>query len=139
MIVFLLYLFILSAFDLREKTVPSVLLILGGILAGAGAGYGILAGNLSLHQPLLGMIEGVILLLIAHLTQKMGYADGIVLILIGLLTGYRGSLMVLCISSFLCAVFCMVLMIVRKINKNSRIPYIPFLSIAYFVYIFVVL
>ena len=135
MIGFGLYLLAVSIFDIREKKIPILFLGGGGILVGAGILYGMIAGKLAWYQPLLGMIPGVALLAVARLTEKMGYGDGIVLMMIGGMTGYRGSLVVLCLGSFLASLLCVALLAIRKVKKHSRIPYVPFLTGAYLVYI----
>ena len=139
MIGFGLYLFVVSVFDIKEKAVPWFFLALGGLSVGVGTVCGVLTGEMIWYQPLLGMVPGVALLLIARITEKMGYADGIVLMMIGGMVGYRGSLLVLCLSSFLSALVCIVLLAIRKVKKHSRIPYVPFLTSAYLVYILVFL
>ena len=106
---------------------------------GVWAVYGILVGDMSWYQPLVGVMPGVVLLVIARLTEKMGYADGIILMMIGAMVGYRGSILVLCLGSFVSAVFCVALLAIRKVKKHSRIAYIPFLTSAYLIYIFVFL
>ena len=139
MIGFGLYLLVVSVFDIKEKAVPWFFLALGGLSVGVGTVCGVLTGEMIWYQPLLGMVSGVALLLIARITEKIGYADGIVLMMIGGMVGYRGSLLVLCLSSFLSALVCIVLLAIRKVKKHSRIPYVPFLTSAYLVYILVFL
>ena len=135
MIGFGLYLLVVSIFDLKEKAIPWLFLASGGVLVAAGVVYGILVGEMVWYQPLLGMMPGAVLLLLARITEKMGYGDGIVLMMIGGMDGYQGSFVVLCMGSFFAALFCVVLLAVRKVKKHSRIPYIPFLTGAYFLYL----
>lgn len=135
MIGFGLYLLVVSMFDLKEKAIPWLFLVSGGVLVGMGAVYGIIVEEIAWYQPLLGMMPGVVLLVLARITEKMGYGDGIVLMMIGGMDGYRGSFAVLCLGSFLAAIFCVVLLVIRKVKKHSRIPYVPFLTGAYFLYI----
>ena len=129
------YLLAVSIFDIKEKAIPVLFLVVGGILAGAGAVYGVIVGAASWYLPLFGMMPGAALLVIARITEKMGYGDGIVLLMIGGMIGYRGSLLVLCMGSFFASIFCVVLLAVRKVKKHSRIPYVPFLTGAYWLYI----
>ena len=135
MIGFGLYLLTVSIFDIREKTIPIWYLAAGGLLMGAGMVYGIIAGEITWHQPLLGMAPGVLLLLVARGTEKMGYGDGLVLMMIGGMVGYRGSFVILCLGSFLAAIVCVVLLAIRKVKRHSRIPYVPFLTGAYLLYV----
>ena len=54
---------------------------------GMGAVYGIIVEEIAWYQPLLGMMPGVVLLVLARITEKMGYGDGIVLMMIGGMDG----------------------------------------------------
>lgn len=130
-----LYLLSVSIFDIREKAIPVLFLVVGGLLTGAGVTYSVIVGEMTWYQPLLGMLPGAVLLVTAWITEKMGYGDGIVLLMIGGMTGYRGSLLVLCMGSFFASIFCVVLLAVRKVKKHSRIPYVPFLTGAYVLYL----
>ena len=129
------YLLAVSIFDIKEKAIPVLFLVVGGILAGMGAVYSVIGGEVGWYFPLVGMIPGAALLVIAKITEKMGYGDGIVLLMIGGMNGYRGSLLVLCMGSFFASIFCVVLLAVRKVKKHNRIPYVPFLTGAYWLYI----
>ena len=129
------YLLAVSIFDYKEKAIPVLFLAAGEILVGADVVYNVIVGEVTWYQPVLGMMPGAVLLVLARITEKMGYGDGIVLLMIGGITGYRGSLLVLCMGSFFASIFCVMLLAVRKVKKNSRIPYIPFLTGAYFLYI----
>ena len=130
-----LYLLAVSIYDIKEKTIPILLLIFGGLLVGTKAVYGVAAGEMAWYQPLLGIIPGMGLLLVAWITEKMGYGDGLVLMLIGGTVGYQGSLVVLCFASFFAAILCVILLAIRKVKKHSRIPYVPFLAGSYLLYI----
>jgi leader peptidase (prepilin peptidase)/N-methyltransferase len=132
MIGFGLYLLVVSIFDLKEKAVPWLFLASGSVLVAVGVVYSIFVGEMAWYHPLVGMIPGALLLLIARITEKMGCGDGFVLLMIGGVDGYMGSFVVLCMGSFFAALFCVVLLAVRKVKKHSRIPYIPFLTGAYF-------
>ena len=120
----------------KEKAIPWLFLICGGVCVGIGLVYGVVTEDVNWYEPVLGMVPGVILLVIARVTGKMGYGDGIILMMIGCVTTYWGGCVVLCLSSFLAAVFCVVLLAFRKVKRHSRIPYVPFLTGAYCIYIF---
>ena len=127
----LIYLLVLTAWDLKEKMVPVFLLAVGLVSAGGYALYLSCSGQGLWFQPLLGMIPGICLLLIALLTGKAGYADGLVLLIIGMLETYRVSLFVLCMGLFLTSLVSVALLLLRKVKRQTAIPFIPFLTVAY--------
>lgn len=131
----LMYLFVLALYDWREQKIP--LTIVGGGMAAA------LAVNLYriLHDPadwkwllvsaVLGTLPGIYMLTAAHFTRKAGYGDGITLISLGMLTNYKICILVWGFSMIFISVVSMTLLFLRKADKNTKLPYIPFLTAAY--------
>lgn len=129
--VILLFLGILSVRDCRERRVPVVWLIAGAVLLfGMGIGRCV-QEELAWQEMILGSVPGILLLLIARLSGKAGYADGILLMELGACLGWRESIWLSCFSLLLLSVFSMILLCLRKAKKNTEIPYIPFLTIAF--------
>lgn len=122
---------LMSRWDFREKTVPIQFLFAGSSLAGLWVSYKLLTGQMLWPEVFLGALPGIFLVAVAWLSKKAGYADGIVLIWLGILYGYRRSLAFLGISLFLICVLSITLLMLRRVKRYSRIPYIPFLTIAF--------
>ena len=129
--IFLIYLLILSIFDIRERRISVLLLAAGSIFTGIVVTYELFAGYISWLQPVLGSLPGIFLLLVAWFSKKAGYADGVVLLWIGVLYGYREGLSILGVSLFLVSMTSVLLLILRKVKKQTRIPYIPFLAVGF--------
>ena len=127
----LIYLSILSIFDLKKKMVPVALLALGLMIWGSEAIYRTIEGNGTWQQIPLGILPGLVFLIIARITGKIGYADGAVLLVIGLAEDYLTSLFVLCMSLFGAAIISLLLVFLHRVNRNTRLPYIPFLTVAF--------
>lgn len=125
------YLFVLSICDIKECRVPVLLLAAGSVFAGTVVIYELFTGHISWLQPLLGSLPGVFLLLVAWFSKKAGYADGIVLLCLGILYGYREGLLVLCVSLLLISLASVVLLMLRRVKRHTRIPYIPFLTVGF--------
>lgn len=134
-IILLFYLILLSVFDWRERRVPVILLAAGVALA---TGWGLhtcfyemenLIGNLS--KLCFGLIPGCILILLAWLTRKVGYGDGIALLTVGMILGYQNCFALLCFSMLLAAVISGIMLLARRVNKYSALPYLPFLTVTY--------
>jgi len=69
--------------------------------------------------------------LIAFATKKAGYGDGIVLLLVGMVSGGGKGLWIFCISLFLISIFSVILLLCHKVRRNSEVPYLPFLTVAW--------
>ena len=126
----LIFLSICTIFDIRKKEIP---LILAGVGMAAAVGLTIWRigdGSIFTAQILLSLLPGLFFLFVSWCTkEKVGYGDGILLLIIGLTVGFYQCLAGLCISLFLSAFFGELLLFLHKAKKNSRIPFVPFMTI----------
>ena len=75
-----------------------------------------------------GALSGVVVLLLAYATgEKIGYGDGFVLIASGVLLGLRMNLLMLLFGLFLAALNSIWILIRKKGNRKTQIPFVPFL------------
>ena len=125
------YLIILGLVDFMKRKVPVLLLLGGGILCAGLAVNQCVQGEMLWQECVVGMIPGVMLLVVAGITKKAGYGDGIVLMQMGIYLGWEKVFVLFCFSLLLLSGSCMVLLLLRKVNKNTRMPYISFLAITY--------
>lgn len=126
-----LWLISMSVYDLFEKRVPVWLLAAGGIPAIVTAMYAYMMGAESLGQIFGGMLPGILLLAVAAVTKKAGWADGIVLLIMGLLADLRECMACFMISLMTMSIVSLLLLVLRKVGKNATLPYIPFLCVGY--------
>ncbi|MCI8530156.1 MAG: hypothetical protein HFH82_13560 [Lachnospiraceae bacterium] len=126
-----IWLMTVSIMDIRSRKISIWLLLSGGILVLATCGNQFAAGSLALYDILRGMVPGLLLLAIAFVTKKAGYGDGMVLVLVGMVVGGGKSFVIFGVSLFLISVFSIILLLFRKVRRNSTIPYLPFLTAAW--------
>lgn len=130
-LILFMYLIFLSFYDFREKKVPCVLLAAGGMVIIVCAGAECLWSSREWTDIIRGMLPGGGLMTVAFLTKKAGMADGIVLMFIGVFEGFRSVMLLLCGSLFLLALCAGILLLLRRVEVNTRIPYLPFVCSAY--------
>lgn len=76
------------------------------------------------------LIPGVVMLFISFLSgEKIGYGDGIMLTYIGCVMGWKGALTALFVSLFASAVISVILLLLKKADRKTEIPFVPFISI----------
>lgn len=63
--------------------------------------------------------------------EQIGRGDGLVICAIGMVLGFRECLFTVCTASVIMALVSIGVLILRKGNKNTRLPFIPALFIAY--------
>ena len=118
----------LSIFDIRYKKVPVWLVLLGGmIIAGICVSECAQEKN-NFMSFCTGTIPGVVLLLLAIGTQKAGWVDGIILMILGSVLGFRRCVLAATLSLILISIISAALLILKRVNKGTTIPYIPFLT-----------
>lgn len=120
-------------FDVKSKKIPFVVLGAGGIWSVIGLVFK--AAETGIPQTLLfiltGIVPGAILVVLSFLTEKkIGYGDGIVLMILGCMEGAGTAFLVFCTGLFLQSLFAVGLLIAKKADKQSCIPFVPFLLAA---------
>lgn len=126
-----LYLVIVSVYDYRGKSVPGIFLLLGGVVFGIWTFYKVALGETQVLPLFLGMLPGTLLLLMAWITKKAGYADGILLILLGTYVGYQKTVIIVCFSLVIMAILSCILLMLHKVQKQSKLPYLPAVTLAF--------
>lgn len=126
--VFAVWLFAISILDIKCRKVPVWLLAVGGVFALPALCLS--GGSRELFQALRGMLPGILLLAAAFFTGKAGYGDGIVLLALGAVSKGRGALL-LGISLIFMSMASVVLLALRKVDRDTKIPYLPFLTAAW--------
>lgn len=125
------WLLVSSVMDIRTRRLPVWLLIVGSVLSAAA----ILYQKSGYLEMVWGVMPGLLLLAIAFTTRKAGYGDGIVLSCLGMMLGGEKSLLLFGLSSFLLALCSLVLLVFRKVGRNTGMPFLPFLTAAWIVVI----
>lgn len=129
--IMLIWLLGLSLFDIRYRSVPVWMVLSGGAVI---TGIGICRCVWGESDPaalLSGMIPGIVLLLLALGTRKAGWVDGIVLMLLGSILGFSQCILAAALSLLMISVLSAVLLIMKKADHGTTIPYIPFLTMSF--------
>jgi leader peptidase (prepilin peptidase)/N-methyltransferase len=114
--------------DLKYKEIPLWLAIFGGV---AGIVFCILEKRMP-GEILLACLPGVIALVFSKLSgEVMGYGDGIVFLVMGIYLSLERLLAIGMLAFSIAGVAALVLFVIFRKNGNCRIPFLPFLSLAY--------
>ncbi len=130
------YLLILSVWDSRRREIPLIALIAGGVMDLILLGGGLIRGEImtsDVLSALLGILPGLFLFVLAKLTKKAGEADGIALAIIGFAENYLIGLGTLCAASLFASLYAIALLMRKKANRRTELPFLPFLTAGYFV------
>lgn len=120
-----------SVYDMKSMELPVWLLISGGCGGIVIASVLLLGRQMQWWELLWALLPGGISLVLAFVTrQQLGYGDGIVLLILGGSLGMEGVFAVWILGMFLSFVVSLVLLLTQKVSKDSRLPFVPFLTIS---------
>ena len=118
-----------SIFDIKYKSLPGWFLMIGGALA---VGLAAFLKPVSLWEMAGGLFLGLLLLGISLVTRgALGKGDGIFLAIIGLNLGFSTVFSIFTGALLLAAMLAILLMIIKRVNKDTAFPFLPFLGVSY--------
>ena len=130
----IVFLILASIPDIKWKVIPKNLILTGGFLGFLYQLSVSLFGEDHFHilrfmiNTVDGLLPGFGLLLLAFATKKgIGIGDGLMLMVLGLFEGGALAWKVLLWGLFLQSIFAIILLVLRKAGRNTKIPFIPFL------------
>ena len=118
-----------SIFDIKYKSLPGWFLMIGGALA---IGLAALLKPVSLWEMAGGLLLGLFLLGISFVTRgALGRGDGIFLAIVGLNLGFSTVFSIFSGALLLAAILAVLLMIIKRVKKDTALPFLPFLGVSY--------
>lgn len=122
-------LFLLSVMDLKDKKVNIWIVLSLGLVCIAGLFFG---SDINLFNVIGGLMIGfgtIGFSLISN--EQIGMGDGIIITFLGLQVGFRNGLIIVCMASFFAAVVSVILLIFKKGNRNTKLPFVPAIFLSY--------
>jgi len=126
-----IFLSLLSVSDVKTKTIPAwaspAFLLLSGVLH-------LFLQDLSAAAFLAGLIPGAVLLILSLVFRaSVGTGDGFAAMACGAALGPERIMAALAAAFVFCAVFCMVLLFLKRIRRSDSLPFLPFLASSHIV------
>lgn len=123
-----------SVYDIRTMTLPNWLMVAGLIAGGLCSTWLVCTGQILWGERLVALLPAGVWFLLSFGTRgQMGSGDGGILLILGLLLGSK-NLMYLCIIALTISfVVSLLLLVTRRANGKTRIPFVPFLFVGYLV------
>ncbi len=89
-----------------------------------------------LYMEAVALLPGCGLCLLAGLSDgKVGWGDGLCTLILGLLAGAGPCIFAVSAGLLLLSLLCVFLLALRKADRNSRMPFLPFLAAGYILYL----
>ena len=129
-------LIVMSISDMVNRKVALWMLAVQAAVATGMLIWGGINGELSIGGICKALIPGIILVAIALSTRKAGWADGVVLLLLGIQTDYEKCMVAVLMALFLMAALSAVLLVFHKVKRDTKLPFLPFLTMGWFLGLF---
>ena len=120
---------LLAVVDFKKKRVSNVLLLIVS---------GIVIINYIIFKPTTimslagGILIGVILLGISYITrQRIGAGDGLLIMILGAYLGFEAIGVVLLYALTLSAIWSVLLLMIKKVNRHHEVAFVPFIFVGY--------
>jgi len=127
----LLIIGIQGIYDIRSLHVPHKILLFGITVSFLYVGYAFSKGNTDGRQIVMGWIPAIFFLTMAFVSRnRMGYADGIALGIIGNFLGNVLAWKILILALVFGGIYSISGILRKRITWESRYPFLPFLSLA---------
>ncbi len=126
-VVLFLWLFLCSWQDIKRQEISIILIGLGFVLLFV---ISIIHGELALWERVGGIGIGAVLLILNKLTRgQVGIGDGLIFCVTGISLGFFINSILLFYSLFIAAIFSCIYMIIKRVNRKTTIPLVPFIFI----------
>lgn len=131
----LLFLSFGSLWDLKKKTIPTIYLVVYGFVGIVYSVFG-LFGEKNIWEIVLAVVPGCIGVILSFVTrEQIGMGDGLVILCTGFFLSCRHIMAMICMAFAILTVVAIVLLITRRVNCKTRIPFIPFLLVGFIVFV----
>ena len=126
-------LFAAGIMDLKSKTISREIILLLLITCLSGALIRVfMSRGIGLWEVVGGVLIGFCAIGLSMISnEQIGRGDGFVIVAIGLILGFRKCLFAVCIASIIMTLVSVIVLIWRKGNRNTRLPFIPALFAGY--------
>lgn len=124
-------LLIAAIMDIKSKRVKTGLVVVLGLFCVFSV---VLNKNVNIWEICGGIAIGLSMIGLSMITNnQIGKGDGMVIAMLGIALGFRDCLMVISFASVVMAFVSIFLLIIKKANKKTRLPFIPALFISFVV------
>lgn len=125
--------FVAGVMDLKSKTISRGIIFVLMLVCLAGAFIKVfLDKEFGLWETVGGVLIGLCTIGLSMLSrEQIGRGDGLVIAAIGLILGFRRCLFAVCMASIIMTLVSVIVLILRKGNRNTRLPFIPALFAGY--------
>lgn len=115
--------------DIRKRSIPILLFILFGV---TGLVFFIMTGSVSFTDEIFGILLGIVFLALCRISDgKIGAGDGMAILVSGIFLGGSRAACQTLYGMLGASLISVLLLAFRKGNRNTTLPFLPFLLAGY--------
>lgn len=116
--------------DFCRKEVSVLMPVLFGINSVSSVVSDLFSGDFNFADLWVSLLPGALLLLVGMVTgQAIGYGDGLILLCLAPALGLYNTCICLLVAMAASAIVSIVILALKKGNRNTRLPFVPFLTL----------
>lgn len=120
-----------SITDIKSKKVHGI--IISGLIV-IVVTVQILVMKQGILFSLMSIVPGVLMILAAQIFKgSIGSGDGVMMAFVGSVVGVGPTVMIVTVATIVAAVYSIILMLVKKVGKDYRISFVPFILMGFLV------
>lgn len=124
-----LLLFVAAVMDLKSRSISRGLIFALMLVSFAGI---FVRADFGIWNAAGGALIGLCAVGLSMISkEQIGRGDGLVIAALGLVLGFRECLAAVCLASVIMALVSVVILMLKKGNRNTRLPFIPALFVGY--------
>lgn len=115
--------------DIKTKKLPVSLLVIGGL---SGILYQCFVNGIADIMQFSGMVVGMFMIGISRIGKAgIGLGDGVLFLVLGMFYPFEHMVELLTKASLMAGVYGLLLMVLKKGNWKTELPFVPFIFIQY--------
>ncbi len=119
-----------SVEDYLRKEVSVLMPVLCGINSASSVVLSVVSGEFDMADTFAAFLPGVVLILVAVATrQSVGYGDGLMTLSFSPALGLWNTCMGLIVAMVLSAVASILILVLKKGDRNTKLPFVPFITL----------
>lgn len=133
----LMVLVVMSIFDIKTKKIPIWILV---VISISGITLWVVGNDKNLSGLMMSLVPGAIMTILSIVTkEKVGMGDAIVITCLGIGLGLEKCSFLVMIALFANFFFAGIMFLMKKVNRSTQLPFIPFITLGMGVMILVYL
>ncbi len=117
--------------DIKSMRIPYAVIVTASLISCGFITHEYINGSIVWREVAYSLLPGIALISMSFISrQSIGYGDGLMMMAVGPVLGIYQMIFGVCLAFFISAIFSLVMLVLRKADKKTCFPFMPFLAIS---------